>query len=174
MISRPDINEAHHYAKTYIDQLVGDDLLAVFERVHNSSWRTLSDLKVSADHRYLPDKWSIKQVLQHIVDTERILSFRALCIARGESQELPAFNENDYAALSKADERGFGDIIKEFNVVRASTIELFKSFDLGMLDASGTTNGQRISARGLGWFIAGHELHHLKVIKDRYLTTSGS
>lgn len=169
IIERPERSEAQEYANSYIDKVEGDDLLANLRLIHDHTWKILSDLRVSPDHRYALGKWSIKEVIQHLIDTERIFCFRALAFARGEKQELPGFAENEYAVASRTDQRDFGDILKEFDVVRASTRELYQSFDEEMQLASGVANKEQISVRALGWMLAGHEMHHVHVIKERYL-----
>lgn len=118
---------------------------------------------------YAPGKWTIKELMQHIIDAERIFSYRALCIARGEQQELPGFDENEYAAKANATARKWDDLLNEFVSVRNSTKILYKSFTDEMLKARGTTNGNAVTVNSLGFITAGHLQHHLVVLEERYL-----
>lgn len=119
--------------------------------------------------RYAEDKWSVKEVLQHIIDAERIFAYRALCIARGDTTPLPGFDENAYAAKSKGHNRSWNDLLEEFRTVRRSTEILFASFDNDQLNASGVASSKPIYVEGIGFIIAGHVLHHVNVLKERYL-----
>lgn len=119
-------------------------------------------------HRYAPEKWSIKEVVQHMIDTERIFSYRALSFARGETQSLPAYDENIYAHNSMADYHTPEDIMAEYFAVRQSTIILFKSFSAEVMQRTGIANNVQFTVAQMGYIIAGHELHHLSVLKERY------
>ena len=119
--------------------------------------------------RYAENKWSIKEVLQHITDAERIFAFRVLSLARGEQTPLPGFDENEYAVNSRADNRSWKSILDEFLANRKSTDLLLQSFDESQLQSSGTTNGKRNTVIAISFVIIGHALHHLNVVKERYL-----
>jgi hypothetical protein len=118
---------------------------------------------------YFPGKWTLNEVIQHILDTERIMSYRALCFARGEVQSLPGYDENAYAALSDANERTIPDLYKEWLALRKSSIYLFESFSNQSMMRSGIANGNSLSVGALGFIIVGHELHHINVIQQLYL-----
>lgn len=120
-------------------------------------------------YRYQPEKWSIQEVVQHIIDAERIFAYRALRIARFDATPLHGFEENDYVKVSDADHRSMDDLLQEFVLVRKATIKLFESFSEEMLLHKGTASNHPISVRALGYIIAGHCIHHQKVIKERYL-----
>ncbi|WP_276497453.1 DinB family protein [Pontibacter litorisediminis] len=120
-------------------------------------------------YRYEPGKWSIKEVLVHMMDAERIFSYRALRFARQDKTELPGFEENQYAKASKADARDINSIVAEYTSLRTATIELFKSFDEEALQQKGVASGLEVSVRALGYIILGHEVHHQKIIRERYL-----
>lgn len=120
-------------------------------------------------YRYAPGKWSIRQIWQHITDAERIMSYRALCFARQDATHLPGFEENDYAVTAQADARPMADILAEYRAVRKASIELFKSFTPQMLDRRGTGGPSILSVRALGYFLIGHETHHARIIRERYL-----
>ncbi|SDX77453.1 DinB superfamily protein [Lutibacter oricola] len=119
--------------------------------------------------KYAEGKWTIKELLQHIIDTERILSYRALRFSRNDASDLPGFDENWYVANSNGNERSITDLLDEFKFVRKSTLALFKSFTSEMFTKTGTANGSDMTVRALGFIIAGHQTHHLNIIKERYL-----
>ena len=121
------------------------------------------------NYRYAEGKWSIKEMVQHLVDSERIFNYRAVCIARGEKASLPGFDENEYAATSKADARSKDDLLSEFECVRQSTQKLFASFDEGQLSATGIANNSSVTVNGIGFIIPGHVQHHLNILTERYL-----
>jgi uncharacterized damage-inducible protein DinB len=123
-------------------------------------------------HRYAPGKWTIKEVLVHMVDDERIYAYRAMCFARGEQQSLPGFEQDDYTANSGANKRSLESIMEEYEAVRHSTIALFSSFTGEALARWGNANGYKCTVRGLLYHLTGHELHHLKLINEKYLVNS--
>jgi hypothetical protein len=121
--------------------------------------------------RYAPDKWTLKEVLGHIIiDDERVFAYRAFCLARGETTPLPGFDEKIYARHSDAENRLWVDLLDEYRVVRAATIALFRSLAPGAWTRTGEVNGYRATPRGLAFHIAGHELHHLRIVRERYLS----
>ncbi|GAA4750711.1 DinB family protein [Flavisolibacter ginsenosidimutans] len=120
-------------------------------------------------HRYAEGKWSIKEVVQHLIDAERIFDYRALCIARGETVSLPGFDENTYAEKSKAHNRSKEELIEELKAVREGTEKLFASLDDEQLSAKGISNNNPITVNGLGYIIPGHVQHHVNILKERYL-----
>jgi hypothetical protein len=111
----------------------------------------------------------VKEVVGHIIDTERIMCTRALCIARGEKQSLPGFDENEYVTAANFDKRTLYDLIREFGYVRESTLAFFKTLTEEDLDRNGIANNNPVTPRALLYIIAGHHLHHLGVLKERYL-----
>ena len=121
------------------------------------------------DFAYAPGKWTPKEVIGHIIDTERIMAFRALCFARKDKTPLPGFDENYYVANANFKNRTMYDLAHEFAVVRESNIALFKCFNQEALDATGTANGREVSVRAILFMIAGHAVHHVNIIKTRYL-----
>ncbi len=168
-IARPTPEEVFTHFQGYVAQTQGDDLFAAFEQAMNELRRYVHDLpEERCEHRYAAGKWSIKEVVQHLTDTERILSYRALRFARHDATELAGFEENDYVPAARVARRTMADLITEHEAVRASTIALFRSFDADMVDASGVANGKRISVRALGWSIAGHVMHHVHILHERY------
>jgi len=120
-------------------------------------------------HRYQESKWTIKEVLCHIIDAERIFTYRALRFARNDHTPLPGFEENDYATEANALARSLSQIANELKNVRASSIDLYNSFTPAMLDRKGLANGVELSVKNQGYIIAGHMLHHRQVLLERYL-----
>jgi uncharacterized damage-inducible protein DinB len=120
-------------------------------------------------HRYAPNKWSVKELVQHLVDTERVFSSRALAFARGDATELPGFDENAYAAASHADDRVLEEILEEHAAVRMASLALFTGLADEALTRRGVADGKPYSVRAIPWIVVGHELHHLAVLRERYL-----
>ena len=147
-----------------IDLLVAlNSSLEILEKMDVDSWERLHQ------QSYFPGKWTLNEVMQHIIDTERIMSYRALCFARGEGKSLPGFDENAYAALSDANDRSIASLYKEWLALRKSSIYLFESFSKEAMMRSGTANDNVLSVGALGFIILGHERHHLDVIQQLYL-----
>ena len=163
------MTEFQKYIQRYLDLIPTDhffDELGQSEKATLAIYLNLND--ESALYKYAENKWSLKEILQHLIDCERIFQFRALAISRSETQNLPGFDEEIYAKNSNADIRNLADLMTEFSLVRQSSIYLFKSFTNEMLSNKGFANGNEISAETIGKLIVGHNLHHLNVIKKRY------
>lgn len=170
MIHKPNKGTYAPYFDRYISLVKGEDIFAELSESYIETMELLTSLDLETLHfRYAPGKWTILEILQHVIDTERIFNFRALSFARGEQQSIPGFDENHYAAISNANLRNVNDMVREFSLVRASSIELFKSMDDVMLDRIGTANGNDSCARALLFCILGHELHHRNIIMERYI-----
>ncbi len=169
-LGRPGPEEVNAYFARYIDLADGRDLLEALanasEQVRATAQRIPSE---KAGYRYAAGKWTIEQLMQHVVDTERIFTYRALCFARKDATELPGFEENDYADATADSDKGLRRILAEHDAVRNATIELFRGFNDDELLRKGTANGNRFSVRALGWATAGHAMHHVKVLHERYL-----
>ena len=158
------------YFKGYIDQAEGVALLSGLE----SSFETIHDFYLSIapaklEYRYDEGKWTVKEIISHLLDTERIFCYRALRFARQDKTALSGFDENEYVLASGASERSITDLLKEYTLVRKSTIALFKSFSDAALRSKGVAGSGSVSVRALGFLIIGHEKHHVNVIKERYL-----
>ena len=120
-------------------------------------------------YRYAVNKWSIKEIVGHLIDSERVFAYRALRFARKDQTALHGYDEDLFAANSNAHDRAWKDLLKEFYFTRNSTIELFKSFTHEMLDYVGFADEKKMSVRAIGYIILGHEVHHLQIIKERYI-----
>ena len=121
------------------------------------------------NYRYSEGKWTVKDIILHLIDAERIFAYRALRIARNDITELPGFEENDYVIEANASERSLSSLLEEYKMVRNSTICLFKSFTNEQLERLGVASESSVSVRAIGVIIQGHEKHHLEIIKERYL-----
>ena len=163
-------NEYPEYYQKYISLLSNEELISLLESQKEEKIRFIQSLKTEdMSFSYAEGKWTVAEVIQHELDTERIFQFRALCIARNDKTSLPGYDQDAYAPVSKANKRSINDFINEYEVVRKSGIALFKSFDEEMLQRVGTSNGYNLSAAAAGFIIAGHEKHHLKLFKTNYL-----
>lgn len=121
------------------------------------------------EYRYEEGKWTVKDLLLHLIDAERIFAYRALRIARNDSTALPGFDENEYVVAANANEREFESLLQEYSIVRDATISLFENFSALDLLKLGTASGASVSIRGIGYCVLGHELHHKQIIIERYL-----
>lgn len=121
------------------------------------------------DYRYAEGKWTIKDIIQHLIDAERIFSYRALRIARGDKTPLPGFDEDFYVDQAKADRRSLQSLLEELSLVRHSTMQLFKSFDSDMAQRTGFASGREIQCAAIGFVIVGHMIHHRRVFAERYM-----
>jgi uncharacterized damage-inducible protein DinB len=170
-VSKPERSEYPDYYANYYSTIDFDDANAWYKNSLQQFTAMLSALDEQQwSFRYGEGKWSIKQVVNHVTDAERIMTYRALCFARGETQELPGFEENDYAEMSDADQRAPSDLLNEIKLVRASTIALFDTFNEEQLLRKGVANGNPASVRAIIWVIPAHMMHHVRIIKERYLS----
>jgi hypothetical protein len=161
------------YAQRYIGLVPEDDLADAFNKQTPIIRSFLSSISEEKSHfSYAPEKWTLKEVLQHIIDAERIFSYRALCFARQEKASLPGFEENDYAVNSNANHRTWQSLANEFLIVRQSSHLLFNSFTEQMLDFAGTANNNPQTVASIGFLTLGHFYHHKKVVDERYLNKS--
>lgn len=167
---RPDLSRVAPFYHNYISQVTEDDILEAFEKQSAAFIRFLETIPtVKYDYRYAEGKWSIRELLQHIIDAERIFAYRALRFARKDATPLPGFDENAYAINAKADKRSWDKLVDEFMVVRRSSELLFQSFDEDQLESNGVSSNSPNYVRALGFIIIGHATHHQKIIKERYL-----
>jgi hypothetical protein len=167
-IPKPQAEEHAEYFARYI-KLVGDDALGALRAQSASTPRLLTGLsEAQASHRYAPGKWSVKEVVGHMIDGERVFSYRALRFARADTTPLPGFDENAWVPPAHFDRRPMTDLVSDYQTVRAATVGLFASFDDDTLLRTGTANDNPFSVRALAHIIAGHELHHVGILRERY------
>lgn len=169
---RPLRGEYADYSQKDFEYVVGDDAIAALREVARETlalFESLTDDGVRG-RIYAPGKWTLKQVAGHLVDDERIFAYRALCVARGERQALPGFDENDYVAATAFESRPLADLLHDYRVQREATIALFAPLTEEEWLRRGTVNGYEASVRGLAFQIVAHELHHLRIVRERYLT----
>lgn len=158
------------YYDSYIDLVRDKDILFTLDEQMNFTYAfllTISERK--GDYAYAEGKWSIKEVVGHLIDAERVFAYRALRFARKDKTDLPGFEENDYVKNSNYSERSLAELAEELLMLRKSNMYLFNSFTKEMMEMTGTANGGEISVEALLYIIAGHQKHHIKVINDRYL-----
>jgi uncharacterized damage-inducible protein DinB len=170
MISFPETTEYNPYYNQYVQYLKGEDVISSLEKGVigvNDLMASLTEEKLKS--AYAEGKWTIKEVLQHIMDTERIFCNRALRFARNDKTELPGFDQDDYVPFSGANERNSMEMLREYNAIRQATITLFQGFSDEMLARVGVASGSNMSVRAIAHVITGHERHHVNVIKERYL-----
>ncbi len=167
---RPDSTEyAQPYAR-YVANVPETDILGVLGQQSTETQKLLASLdETKAAYRYAEGKWSVKEVIGHFTDAERIFAYRALAIARGETQPLPGFEEDDYVRNASFDNWKLGDLAEHYALVRRSTIVLFQNFPDQAWTNRGTASNFPITARAIAWIIVGHERHHVKVLRERYL-----
>src|SRR5258706_15526981 len=160
-----------HFYKNYVKQIDEPDMLQALRISGHRMSELVHTIPVNkADHVYAPGKWTIRELLCHIMDAERIFCYRALRFARNDKTPLPGFEENDNAPHANASGRSLEKIAAEMAHLRSSTIDLFESFTPEMLNRKGTASSKELSVIALGFIIPGHETHHRKILEDRYLT----
>lgn len=170
MIYKPAQLDKGYAYKLIIESAVGEDLLGSLEASKIVTVALIDNINENkGSYKYAADKWTIKQVLKHISDSERVHSYRALTIARNDKTELPPFDEDFYALSDNTEELSLLEIKKEFVAVRNSTISLFRTLNKKVLDYEGIGNNLVFTPRIIGWVISGHNFHHCNVIEDKYL-----
>ena len=167
-LTRPQPTEHAHYYGKYIDLIREDDIIDVLQTQQSEMASFLRNVPESqANVPHPPYTWTLKQVVNHINDGERIFAYRALCIARGDTTPLPGFDEIVYAKTSMVDRVTLADLAAEFATVRAATLSLLKSLPDETWSNTGTANGYPVTVRALAWIMAGHVHHHLAIMKKR-------
>ena len=165
-------NEYHPYYKPYINNLAasGKSIVEVLRENQNEVSAVLSNLPEEKEHyRYAEGKWTIKELMQHIIDTERVFNYRALRFARNDQSPLQGFDQDVFNETASANDRSFQEILYEFYLLRMSTIAMYQSFSDEMLKRIGTASDNPMSVRALGYLSAGHVGHHIRVFQERYL-----
>lgn len=170
MIPFPNANEYNPYFEPYVQQYKGQDILAALAKGAEEVTELVASLtEEQLKSAYAEGKWTIKEVLQHIMDTERIFCNRALRFARNDKTNLPGFEQDEYVPYSGANDRNSMEMLREYNAIRQATITLFKSFTDDMLARVGVASGNEMTVRALAYIAAGHEKHHVNVINERYI-----
>lgn len=165
-----NLESVPQFYKNYVKQVDETDVLQALRLSGFRSQVLIHSIPAEkADHRYAEGKWTIREVLCHILDAERIFAYRALRFARNDKTNLHPFDENSYAPEANAAARSLKKIADEFSHLRASTVAMFEGFNEEMLHRKGTANNNEISVLALGFVIAGHEAHHRKILMERYL-----
>lgn len=163
-------NKAPDYARNYLDLIESDNLLMELEKSHDRTMQIFNAIPVDLeDYFYSPGKWTIKEVLRHIIDCERIFAYRALRFSRFDHTELPGFDEGQFMESLKGTKLSLADLIQEYTYIRKSTIILYKNMTDKMLGFKGTANNKSVSTEVVGFMIVGHNFHHLNVVESRYL-----
>ncbi|PSL25444.1 DinB family protein [Chitinophaga ginsengisoli] len=174
MISKPQPGEFLPYQGVYIDAVGNAEVPAILQELRDSTYAFFTSIpEEKASYAYAPGKWTIKETLGHLIDTERVFAYRLLCFARGEQQGLPGFEQDDYVLNSHANDRTLQDLADEFRIVRESSIYLLRHLKKDEEAIIGKANNNPISIRSLAYMIPGHELHHLRILKERYLVGLG-
>jgi len=168
---RPESSEYPPYAAVYVNLVAGDQILSLLASQLEQSTALFKsiDERRASEFAYAPGKWTIKQLLGHIVDTERIFACRAHHIARNDAGVLPGFEQDDYVAAGSFNERTLASLIDEYRMVRQSTIALFQNLPQQAWMRQGNANKYSVTVRGVAFLAAGHELHHLKILREKYL-----
>ncbi len=171
--SKPGEGEYINYQKEYIDKIPDGNLIDLLKNNIEETIKFLKEIPAERlNYRYAEGKWNIPEVVGHLIDTERILTYRVLRFARADKTPLPPFEEKDYVKNSNVHEREFQNLLDEYTALRTSTIFLIESFNDEMLKRSGIANNNSVTVNALCYVIAGHELHHVDIIKGRYLVAA--
>jgi len=172
MLGRPEPQEAAPYYFTYIDAVAGDDPLSILQIQLETSLELFATIsQQDSQHSYAPGKWTIRELLQHVTDTERAFAFRALWFARGFSEPLPGFDSDIAAAGANANKLGWADLIDEFRQVRVATLLLFRNLSAEAWMRTGIASTYSFTVRALAFITAGHVEHHLRILRERYLAS---
>lgn len=170
MIPRPEPREMNEYYRSYVAAVEGEDALAALRRQGPELETLFASLNPKdLAYRYAEGKWSLQEILGHLLDCERIFLTRALAFSRGDTAEYPGFDENDYVREADFDRRSIANLLDEYRGLRAATLAFLSGLSDEQQQRSGIANGSRCSVRALAWILAGHERHHLQIAGERYL-----
>jgi len=168
--TRPDASEHIPYYGKYIALVPeADAILALESQIADALVLLKTIPEAKGDHRYGPDKWTIKEVIGHLIDGERVFAYRAMRFARNDRTELPGFDENTYVPAGAFGRRTLADLVGEWELVRRSNLAMFRGLDAEAWRRSGSANGSPVSVRALAYIIAGHGRHHVALLRERYL-----
>ena len=164
---RPGPDEVAEYYRRYLDYVPGESVLSTLAGQLEATYRVV-DAIGDPDHRYAPDRWSVKEVLVHLADTERVFGYRALRIARGDTTPMPGFEQDDWIVPADLQHRTLDDVKAELSAIRAATVSLFRGLTDEALLRKGTASGVTFTPRAIAWVVTGHELHHRVILEERY------
>jgi hypothetical protein len=169
-MTRPAESEYAPYYQSYIGQVSESEILPVLRTQLDELDLLLGKVAPEREtHRYAEGKWSIREIAGHLIDGERVFGYRAFCIARGETQNLPGFDQNEYMLTAPYDGIGLEDLLAEFRLVRLANIAMLRSLDEESWNRTGTANDNQVTVRALAFVMAGHLRHHMGVLRERYL-----
>lgn len=172
-IPRPEPGEYAAYYERYVALVPGSDILATLDAQRRQTLLLLSGRdEVDGDFRYAPDKWNAKQVLGHVCDTERIFAYRALRIARGDQTPMEGFEQDDYVRNGPFAVIALAEIVEDYIAVRRATLTLLRNLEEPAWTRRGVANKNDVTVRGLAYIIAGHELHHRRILEEKYFSAS--
>lgn len=167
---RPAKTDYAEYYQKYIDLIEGDDIIHILVSLNDEASDVFNFFPQSkGNFAYAEGKWTVKEVAGHMMDTDRIFAYRALAIARGERQPLPSFNQDEYVKNGKFGDRELSDLTYEYRLVRESNLLMFKGFDQSVYSNRGIAAGNEVTVLALMWMIAGHQKHHLNILREKYL-----
>jgi hypothetical protein len=170
---RPGIKEYDAYFSRYVNLLPEGDIIAILEQQVKETNMLLQNITDTQGlFRYASNKWSVKEIIGHLADTERILGYTLLCIARGENKELPRYDKDVYVQNAAFDKQTINELLLNFTIVRNATVQLLKSLNLEDWLRRGFANGSEVTVRALASILAGHELHHCNIMKEFYFGSS--
>ena len=168
-VAAPDRTEAAPYYFTYIDKVPAGDIRTVLETQASETVAALSAISEDRSrYRYAPDKWSIREMIHHVNDAERVFAFRALWFARQLGPELPSYDQDVAVTTGDADQRSWQSIVEEFAAVRAASVALFTTLPDEAWQRHGVASGNPVTVRALAYIVAGHTAHHMQILKERY------
>lgn len=170
MLSRPEPSEYAEYYHQYVAGVPEGDILATIEAQIPETVDFMTKIgEEKAAYRYSTGKWSIKEILSHLTDVERLFQYRCWVFSRNDATPQPGMEQDDYVANGNADSLGLDRLIEDYQATRIAGLSLFRSFDEGMATRTGVANGVRFTVRSIPYILAGHNIHHMNVIKERYL-----
>jgi len=170
MLGRPQPNEAASYYSKYIERVSSDDIVAVLATQFEETVDLLSDISEEQSlYRYAPDKWSMRELLGHVNDTERVFTFRALWFARGFQDPLPSYDQEVAVAVAESDRVSWASHIEEFRGIRSATVAFFRNLPAEAWLRSGIASDNSVTVRAIAYIVAGHASHHLAILRERYL-----
>lgn len=169
MTDRPTSREYAPFYQAYVERVPEGEIVQILARQLSETTSFLRSIEARASYRYAEGKWSVKEVVGHLIDAERIFTYRALRIARSDETALPGYDENAYMRMARFSMRDYHDLIDELNAVRQSNLFFYRTLNEAEWTRTGIADGKPVSVRALAYISSGHELHHLHILKTRYL-----